>query len=263
MGSNQSHVPEGGANPNSGWNHLSGKWPRIRTGSSAEGRAFALSLRATAATYERYRGVPEMPVWEAVALHLRLDPAFLNLKPRWPARMQYLGQMSRLWRGRSDLGFPRNNPLGQFLLELSNIPTHMDVGALPVVYRDRDEVIHSIVETDVFDDFLWNHRTSEPHFQDLQPSLPRRLDAYRSDFSPLTRLLLDAAVHGFELERTGVYPKDDHRIVDEVASLLTDQASARGFTEKEFSGICKRVMLKIIRPVGVPLGRRRRIPDNP
>jgi hypothetical protein len=43
------------------------------------------SLRADQSTFERYQGVKQLRVWEAVALHFYLDPErlILNRRGRW------------------------------------------------------------------------------------------------------------------------------------------------------------------------------------
>jgi hypothetical protein len=116
--------------------------------SQDELKEFAIRLEADDYTFQRYHGVPQLRVWEALALHHYLDPAMLGLNRK--------GRLAELKRAAYKL-LPSSVRLLNFVASVPPLLQNIDQGKL-VCVKATDDLLQSFTTPERFKTYVANQR---------------------------------------------------------------------------------------------------------
>lgn len=190
--------------------------------SDADARRFARDVVATSYTWERYRGVRQLRVWQALALHHCLDPDVLGLN-----RRERLGFLKR-----AAAKLPPESPLSQYVRDLPALLSHVHSGSL-VTVKNTEDCFQSFVAVKTFREYL------DLHGMRASPQQPSSLQD--PEFPPRLQLAIDAY--------QDVWIKQGFRAQNEDVKVYVRNRGVR-------SAFLLQAIARVCRPANVPRGRK-------
>jgi hypothetical protein len=199
-------------------------------------------LNADKWTWMRWQGVTQLRVFDALALHHRLDPDRFGLSQR--TQNGFFASVCQQFAGELE------GPLFPFFVQFVYLENYVLEGQLPCLEVNQSHPLESLVELHEFARFMRNRPLMQKPPVMTETPVDRTPKWTTAHMTPYTRILFQANSRWRTVAEGGTYVPGDVTTAPDVYAYLrsTGQVSAK---------LCS-AMVTLLRPQDLPKGRRPR-----